>query len=46
MSDVHAKAKAKTNPLPKAMVQHLNSSNNREDLCLKCLEKKVLDAVR
>ena len=50
VSYAHAKAKANTNPLvPKAMVQHLNSSsNNREDLCLKCLEdlKKILDAIR
>jgi hypothetical protein len=46
MTDVHAKAKTKENPLPKAMVQHLNSSNNREDLCLKCLEdvRKKLSA--
>ncbi len=32
-------AKGKKSPLPKAMVQHLNSNKNKSDLCFKCLEE-------
>ena len=42
-----SRAKGVKSPLPAAMVQHLNSNNNKSDLCFKCLgdiKKKIDDA--